>query len=205
MSVTIKPLTKDLIPAYLDFFDHRAFSDNNPNGPCYCTSPSMTAASIQKMVSEFGDDVKGTIRRYAERLLEEGKIHGYLAFNGDTPIGWCNAGDLADYVNVGFDAEMSEFIHENACGKTMSVVCFAIAPEYRGKGIATALLQRAIFDARENGYAVVEGYATVLDEPVYYDYTGPIALFEKMGFYEVARHQDRVILRKDVRHEDQED
>lgn len=199
MAISIEPLTRGLIPAYLDFFDNRAFSDDNPYGPCYCTSPSMDTASIRQMVSEFGNDTKGTIRRYAVDLLNEGKIHGYLAFDGNTSIGWCNAGDLSAYINVGFDEDVSEFIHRNACAKTMSVVCFAIAPEYRGRGVATALLERAIQDAAAGGFDVIEGYATVWQERVYNDYTGPIRLFEKMGFSEAARYRNRIIMRKRLR------
>ena len=59
MRLIIKPLTLDLTPDYLDFFDKRAFSDNNPCGPCYCTGPSMDASSERQMVKEFGNDVKG--------------------------------------------------------------------------------------------------------------------------------------------------
>ncbi len=33
-NVTIKKLSLELKDDYLDFFDNRAFSDNNPNGPC---------------------------------------------------------------------------------------------------------------------------------------------------------------------------
>ena len=39
--ITIKPLTPELNKDYLDFFDNRAFTDGNPNGPCYCTSPNQ--------------------------------------------------------------------------------------------------------------------------------------------------------------------
>ena len=34
MNLIVKPLTPDPTPAYLDFFDNRAFSDNNPMEPC---------------------------------------------------------------------------------------------------------------------------------------------------------------------------
>ena len=43
---TIKPLTPELNKDYLDFFDNRAFTDGNPNGPCYCTSPNQDEATI---------------------------------------------------------------------------------------------------------------------------------------------------------------
>ena len=34
-TIVIRPLTSELSSDYLDFFDNRAFTDNNPNGPCY--------------------------------------------------------------------------------------------------------------------------------------------------------------------------
>ena len=191
MNLVIKPLTKDLTPDYLDFFDNRAFSDGNPNGPCYCTSPNMSDATIQKMVSEFGNNIKGTIRRYAAEMLNEGKIHGYLAFDGDTSIGWCNAADMDSY--LGF---VPDFARQNTSGKTMSVVCFEIAPEYRGKGIATAFLEHICADAKADGFVAVEGYAKIQKERVYYDFTGPVRLFEKAGFTEVAIRDGQVIMRK---------
>lgn len=193
MNLIIKPLTLDLTPDYLDFFDKRAFSDDNPCGPCYCTGPSMDEASERQMASEFGNDVKGTVRRYAVQLLAEGKIHGYLAFDGDRAIAWCNAGDMDAYVSWIPDAA-----RRNACGRTMSIVCFAIAPAYRGRGVATALLARAIADAGSEGYLAVEGYARVHEDRVFYDYHGPMRLYEKAGFVEVARLDDTVVMRKQL-------
>ena len=52
-TIVIRPLTSELSSDYLDFFDNRAFTDNNPNGPCYCTSPNQEEEQIKKMVSEF--------------------------------------------------------------------------------------------------------------------------------------------------------
>ena len=51
-SIIIKRLTPELNKDYLDFFDHRAFTDSNPNGPCYCTSPNQDEETIKKMVAE---------------------------------------------------------------------------------------------------------------------------------------------------------
>lgn len=190
MNLIIKPLSPDLTADYLDFFDNRAFSDNNPNGPCYCTGPSMDAATERRMVSEFGDDVNGVVRTPVG-LLAESRIHGYLAFDGDKSIAWCNAANMDDYVRW-----IPAFARQNACGKTMSVVCFAIAPEFRGVGVATALLERVISDAETDGYAAVEGYANVQKDRVTFDYHGPIRLYQKAGFVEVARGEGRAVMRK---------
>ena len=191
-NITIKPLTSELNADYLDFFDNRAFTDNNPNGPCYCTSPNQTEENIKQMVSEFKEfGVKETVRKYAVELLNKNIIQGYLAYDGDLSIGWCNAADMESY--VGF---VSAFARENACGKTMSIVCFEIAPEYRGKGIASAFIERVCSDAKAKGYAAVEGYAKISDKRNEFDYQGPVRLFEKAGFMEAARKDRQVIMRK---------
>ena len=191
-TIVIRLLTSELKDDYLDFFDHRAFSDDNPNGPCYCTSPNQDEEEIQKMVSEFKSfGVKETLRRYAVEMLDKNMIHGYLAFDGDLSIGWCNAADMESY--VGF---VPEFARKIACGKTMSIVCFEIAPEYRGMGIASAFIDRVCADAKSEGYAAVEGYAILSDQRNDFDYQGPYGLYQKAGFNEIAREKGQVVMRK---------
>ena len=193
-NIIIRPLTYELKNDYLDFFDNRAFTDENSNGPCYCTSPNQSEAEIKQMVNEFQvNGVKETIRKYAIKMLDDNKIQGYLAFDGDISIGWCNAADIESY--VGF---VPAFAREHICGKTISIVCFEIAPEYRGKGIASALIERICADAKEEGYIAVEGYAKIYEGRNDYDYQGPIRLYQKCGFCEVARSDDTVVLRKSI-------
>ena len=195
MSFLIKPLSPDLTHAYLDFFDNRAFSDNNPMGPCYCNAAIMSSEELDKMVSEFGDDCKGTLRRYAVEQLAEGKIFGYLAFNGDAPVGWCNTGDMKRYP-VSHHQAVPDFARVNACANTISIICFAIAPEYRKQGVASALLERVVTDAASQGYLAVEGYVNTKYAGAYWDHTGPSRLYEKYGFIETARQGERVVMRK---------
>ena len=190
--IIIKPLTAESTADYLDFFDNRAFTDNNPNGPCYCTSPSQDEDSIQQMVGEFKIyGVKDTLRKYAVELLNHNKIHGYLAYDGNLSVGWCNAADIESY--AGF---VPDFARKNTCGKTVSIVCFEIAPEYRGRGIASAFIDRVCNDAKSKGYAAVEGYAKVSDKRDDFDYQGPVRLYQKAGFVEVSRENGQVIMRK---------
>ena len=190
--IIIKPLTPELTADYLDFFDHRAFTDNNPNGPCYCTSPNQDEESIQQMVSEFKTHgVKDTIRKYAVEMLNNNKIHGYLAYDGNLSIGWCNAADMESY--AGF---VPDFARNNTCGKTVSIVCFEIAPGYRGMGIASAFIDRVCNDAKSKRYVAVEGYAKVSDKRDDFDYQGPVRLYQKAGFVEVARDNGQIVMRK---------
>ena len=191
-TIVIRPLTSELNADYLDFFDHRAFTDDNPNGPCYCTSPNQKEEEIQQMVSEFKTSgVKETLRKFAVEMLDQNKIRGYLAYDGEMAVGWCNAANMETY--LGF---VPAFARQNACGKTISIVCFEIAPEYRGKGIASALINRVCDDAKSGGYVAVEGYAALSDEWNDFDYQGPVRLYQKAGFTEVARENGQVIMRK---------
>jgi len=191
-SISIKRLTPELNDDYLDFFDHRAFTDDNPNGPCYCTSANQDEEEIRQMVSEFKTyGVKETVRRYAVEMLKQNRIQGYLAYDGDVSVGWCNAADMESY--AGF---VPEFARKNACGKTVSIVCFEIAPEYRGMGIASAFIDRVCSDAKSEGYAAVEGYARLSDQRSDFDYQGPVRLYQKAGFTEAARENGLVIMRK---------
>ena len=90
------------------------------------------------MVSAFKSyGVKETLRKYAVEMLDRNQIHGYLAYDGDQSIGWCNAADIESY--AGF---VPAFARDITCGKTISIVCFEIAPEYRGMGIASAFIDR---------------------------------------------------------------
>lgn len=190
--IVIKPLTAELKSDYLDFFDNRAFTDGNPNGPCYCTSPNQDEETIKQMISEFKvNGVKETIRKYAVKMLDENKIQGYLAFDGDISVGWCNAADIESY--AGF---VPDFARNNTIGKTVAIVCFEIAPEYRGMGIASEFIDKVCADAKDKGYVAVEGYAKIYDGRNDFDYQGPVRLYQKAGFCGVARQDGQVVMRK---------
>ena len=192
MNIVIKKLSQELNKDYLDFFDNRAFSDGNPNGPCYCTSPNQDEETIKQMVSEFqANGVKNTIRKYAVEMLNNKKINGYLAFDNGLSVGWCNAADIDSY--SGF---VPNFARKNKCGKTISIVCFEIAPGYRGMGLASAFIDRVCNDAKANGYVAVEGYAQISESRDEYDFKGPVRLYEKAGFTRIMEQNGQVIMRK---------
>lgn len=144
------------------------------------------------MVSEFKENgVKETIRKYAVEMLDNGETNGYLVFCDGLSIGWCNAGDIDDY--KGF---VPDFAKERKCGKTISIVCFEIAPGYRGKGIASEFIEKICVDAKLNGYIAVEGDSKITNFRDEYDFTGPIHLYEKAGFSRVIEQNGVAIMRK---------
>lgn len=203
MEIIIKPLTEELGADYFDFLDNRAFTDNSPWGGCYCTAWQMTkeqekAELLDKMEEGFayGDEnFVRVLREIVMRQIKSKALQGYLAYVDGVSIGWCNANNKAS-----FPAESANGfrLYAPAEKREKAVVCFEIAPEYRGKGVATALLNRVAADAKAQGYAAVEGFPQIHSERFEWDYTGPVGLYEKAGFAKVTRQDGSIIMRKEL-------
>ena len=202
MDITIKPLTKELIPDYFDFFNNRAFTDNPPWGGCYCICWQMTKeeerAQLHDQVEAYGGGEENFMRALREivvRQITSGALRGYLAYIDGLSIGWCNVNDKA---NFPVESTIGARLHAPAEKREKAVVCFEIAPEYRGKGVATALLNRALDDARAEGYIAVEGFLQIHKERCEWDYSGPLRLYEKFGFIKISEKDGTVVMRKEL-------
>ncbi len=206
MDLRIEPLTPARAADYFDFFDERAFTDNSPYYPCYCAAFNMTAAQIRREFFDRAETMGGgtealnaAMRETAARMVDQGEIQGYLAYDGSLSIGWCNANDRNAYARVG-EFDLEDVPGENDLPKTderiKSVVCFEIAPAYRGRGIAAALLERVCRDAAAEGYDAAEGYPIVRDSWEPLDFTGPVRLYEKAGFRPIERRGRMLVMRK---------
>ena len=210
MEITIKRFTKELKDDFFDFFDNRAFADNSPYFPCYCDAYYLTPEEVKhttgRRAKELGGDKEAlrlALRESAERLIDSGIMQGYLAYDGGTAVGWCNAGEKAKYTRAGDlnpgKRRKGDIYFENvAPGETFSIICFEIAPAYRGKGIAKAILARIIDDAAAEGYRYVEGYPKVKDGFSPLDFTGPMAIYLGAGFEEMQRNERTAVMRKEI-------
>ena len=76
-------------------------------------------------------------------------------------------------------------------------MCFLIAPDYRGNGVATALLQRVLADAKTEGYAAVVGFPFIRNERYEWDNHGPVRLFLKTGFSKVSEKDGKAVMRNE--------
>lgn len=197
MNYIIKALTPELAMDFLDFFDNRAFTDNSPMQPCYCCTLNMTDEQVKQNV--FGQvEINGggkeglrlSLRKIAEKAIQEGDLKGYLAFDDGIAIAWCNANDKTYY------SQIPTFAEVNNIGRTKSLMCFEVSPEYRGKGVATALLERVIMDAQADGYIAIEGYPHLQKNRETFDFVGPVRLYEKCGFLREAQQDNIILMRK---------
>lgn len=185
MEIVIKPLSKETAADFFDFFDHRAFADGSPEGPCYCTRYQMTAQEEAAAFAAAGNPVFRSqefidmLKSIAAKQIEDGKLNGYLAYADNMAIGWCNVNDKSNFPKR--SANGARYYAEPEKREKV-VACFEIAPEYRGKGVATALLDYAVKDAFRVGYRAVEGYPVKRKEHYEWDFQGPFRLYAKSGF-----------------------
>jgi GNAT superfamily N-acetyltransferase len=198
MNITIKPLTPELSADYFDFCENRAVTDDSPSRRS-CQIYQMTKEQCQAAYDNAaGKDPGRASREVAERQIADGVLRGYLAYADGKSIGWCNAADRANYPAEQRDGEP---FHAPAEQREKAVVCFQIAPEYRGKGVATALLDRVIADAKVDEYLAVVSFPFVRSERFEWDSAGPVRLYEKARFIKMAEtEQDgRIVMRLDLK------
>ncbi|MDR1263882.1 MAG: GNAT family N-acetyltransferase [Oscillospiraceae bacterium] len=206
MNIVIKALEPLLAADFFDFFDNRAFTDNSPEGPCYCQRFQMTrekeGAAIGGMLRQYGGfenalkhGLADILRELARQQIVSGALQGYLAFVDGISVGWCNVNDKANFPK---ESANRAKLYAPAEKREKIVVCFEIAPEHRRKGIATALLQRAVDDARAGGYAAIESFPQRRDGRYEWNFTGPVQLYKKAGFVIVNERENDYVMRKEL-------
>jgi GNAT superfamily N-acetyltransferase len=204
MNLEVMPFTPELADDYFDFHENRAFSDHAEWSHCYCIAFCMQKTDDKEMSQEVKangggrDALHRALKTRAKKYIADRSLNGYVAYADGLLVGWCNANDKVVYTRFDFDEEVSNFIRSTGNGCIKAINCFCIAPEYRGKGVATALLDRVCEDAKTDGYTAVEGYPRLQDKHDPFDYTGPARLYEKAGFSKIAQQGKVVVMRKEL-------
>lgn len=196
MNIEIKKLAPELLDDYLYFFENVAHTDNQEWNRCYCTNYCAAHNNyITKKKNFFNPDVR---RQYAIDYVNSGLLQGYLAYVDGNVVGWCNANNRNDCLHCyGWKNHIANrTINKKSKERIKSVFCFTIAPEMRGKGIATALLERVIDDAGNDGYEYIEAYPNKEKTDMYFNYVGPLKLYKKFGFEHYSQTRWRFVLRK---------
>jgi ribosomal protein S18 acetylase RimI-like enzyme/uncharacterized protein YndB with AHSA1/START domain len=185
--VDVRDATPELVPAYLDFFDHQAFRDYPAWQSCYCIEAHRTQGDDEwaaRTASDNRDDMSESIKR--------GQVTGLLAFESGKPVGWCNYGETTRLSGLMHRFGLAAADHEGVG----SVACFVVAAPYRGHGIASQLLDVAVERLRARGLRAVEAYPARSDDSVHSNYRGPLAMFLRAGFEPYGEIERHLIVRK---------
>jgi GNAT superfamily N-acetyltransferase len=157
----------------------RLFGPNGACGGCWCMWWRVPQGG--KLWKEMqGEKARGAFRA----LVTAGKAQGILAFDGDTPVGWCAFGPRTDFPRT----ERSRAYQRDALDGVWSINCFYVPRAYRGRGVARALLAAATDACRRGGARVIEAYPSPQQNlPGAFVWRGALSMFEKQGYRVVKR------------------
>ena len=181
MKLTVAPLTPDRWPDLEAVFNARGCSIARG---CWCMAYRRTGSGeplLPKMTRSEAN------RAALKALVAAGHPPGLIGYHGKVPIGWVSIGPREEYARLKRSPVMKA-VDEQA---VWSVICFVVPAQYRGQGVARALLKGAVAYAREHGATLVEAYP--VDKPGRskddYMWFGAKSMYDKAGFKEVARRK----------------
>jgi GNAT superfamily N-acetyltransferase len=187
MTWTLEALTPDRWKDFEALFA----SANGVCGGCWCMFWRLEKG-------ESYDALKGEpARQRMKRLVQSGAALGVLAYEGEEPVGWLSYGPRRDYPKL--DRAPSLAVED--ADRVWSLPCFFVKRGHRGKGVARALLDRALESLQARGVEIAEAYPVRagpgLKASPAFAYTGVVSLFEKAGFSVAqARPQGKQRVRK---------
>ncbi len=183
-TITIKPLGPELLEDYLFFFDHMVFTENPGWSACYCFSFHFTGPGEQWT----RENNRASVIRY----ITEKKMAGYLAYSGNTPVGWCNVNNRQNYAGLQNYYEITG----QPDGNVVSVVCFLVHPDYRRKGIAQKMLEQICVDYSFPDFDYIEAYPGKDELSCERLYKGPLEMYKRFGFQIEKEYDSYMLVRK---------
>lgn len=181
-------VTPDRVPDYQAFFDHDAFADFPAWQACYCMETHRTQSDEEWATRTAGDN-----RRDMSAMISEGTVSALLAYADGKVVGWCNYGETTHLSGLVHRYGLAAADHEGVG----SVACFVIAPQYRGHGIASRLLDAAIERLRGKGLRAIEAYpGRIVGDSAQSHYRGPLSMFLRAGFEAYRETEHYIVVRK---------
>lgn len=168
---TIGPLD----PSTWDAFARLVERHGGVFGGCWCTW-------FHTFSSEKTHTAEGN-RALKKRLVEEGRAHAALVFDGGEAIAWAEYGSPEELPNIYHRKEYEAVLDRLP---DYRITCIFVDRKYRHRGVTAVALRGALDLIARGGGGVVEGYP---HDPggrrVAVLYDGTRSLFERAGFEHV--------------------
>ena len=180
---------------FLRFFDHErgpAFADNPQWAKCYCHYYEVPKAIAWNSLDGAANRAAMTAR------IDVGEMDGFLAYAGSEVVGWLNAQPYHKLPHACARLDVVPPALDVPPHEAAAVVCFVIAPPWRRRGVARALLDGALASFAERGIRVVDAFpwkAGDSAKPTDH-YHGPLPLFLAAGFTAIRDDPAVTVVRK---------
>jgi len=185
--LVFRPLNED---NWKDF--EQLFGDRGAAGGCWCML-------WRKKPGEFKEHKGNGNRKSMHHLARSGRAPGILAYEGDTPVGWCAIAPREEYPALSRSRVLKPIDDQ----PVWSVSCFFIDKSHRKMGLSAKLLEAAVDYAKARGAKIIEGYPIEPDNnnyPAVYAWVGLAKTFRKAKFKEcIRRSPTRPIMRREIK------
>ena len=175
MQLSIQPLTPALAQPFCDYLTNLDFAATPHWASCFCRFYHTDCPREEWMARSLAVN-----RAEALREIEAGHMRGYLAFDGDACVGWCNANDITAFLRLREEAETFCQGKRVAC-----TICFVIHPDYRGAGLARKFVAQAVSDYRAAGYDAMLALPIKAEGAGQRRYRGTLNMFQEAGYREL--------------------
>lgn len=180
MKLTVAPLTPDRWADLETIFNAKGCSIARG---CWCMAYRLSGSREPSR----GMTLAQANRAGLKALVDAGNPPGLIGYRGKIPVGWVSIGPREEYAKLRRSPVMKPVEEQ----PVWSVICFVVPSEYRGQGVAHALLKGAVLYAKKQGATLVEAYP--VDKPARskddYMWFGAKSMYDNAGFKEVARRK----------------
>ena len=194
---TIKPLGPDTWDAFAELAERHNGCWSAVHGSCWadgggCWCMRFQRSCIEKQTGQGNRAIK-------EQLVNDGRAHAALVFDGDVAVAWCEYGTPEELPNIYHRKE-----YEAGLDKLPDyrLTCLFVDRNYRRKGVAGLALRGALDLIALAGGGMVEAYPQ--DTPgkkvsASFLYNGTRSLFEQAGFsYDRPKGKYHCVMSKTV-------
>ena len=180
--LTLHPLTPERWPDLEALFMARGCSEARR---CWCMYYRVSGKETG--FTRPGDGQPARAKAALRKLAKNDPPAGLIGYRGEQPVGWISLGPREDYAKLAHSPTMKPVDDQ----PVWSIVCLVVPSEFRGQGVARALVAGAVAYACKRKVKLLEAYPVDKDQPsaTQAPWFGSKAMFDEAGFEEVARRK----------------
>lgn len=175
-------------PRTWDAFADLAERHNGVWGGCWCLWFHLRPDPPER--KEIGN------RAFKQRLVEQGRAHAALVYDGDEAVAWCQFGTVAELPNIHHRKDWEQGLVRMP---DYRITCLFVDRRYRRKGVAAVAVRGALALIGRAGGGLVESYPHDLPPgkktSASFLYNATRTMYERLGFsYQRPKGQGNCVM-----------